>query len=179
MWRILTRSHEEIRISFLPVRHTKLAPDWCFGLFKRHYRPSKIGCLDDIAEAVNHSATPNVARLVGTQNGTTVVTMYEWSTFFEQHTIKTALKGITKMHHFRFSSAHPGKVFVKNNSSDSEWCINLLRESWNPTTRDMPEQIIPQGFSLERRWYLYDKIREFCPEHLRDKVCPKPSEQLP
>ena len=146
-------------------------------VFKCHYtvyRLCRIGCLDDIVQAVNQSASPNIAQLVGTQEGTTVVRMYEWSTLFDEHTIKSALKGITKMHHFHFSSAHPGKVFVKNNSSDAERSINLLRQPWNTTSRDMPQEIIPQGLSLERRWYLFDKIREFCPEHVQDQVCPKP-----
>ena len=68
--------------------------------FKRHYRLTKIGCLDDIVQAVNMSASPNVAQPVGTQHGSTVVPMYKWSTYFDNYTIKTALKGITKMHHF-------------------------------------------------------------------------------
>ena len=177
MWRVLTGLHEEIKISFLPVGHTKFAPDWCFGLFKRHYRLTKIGCLDDIVRAVNLSATANVAQLVGTQDGSTVVPMYEWSTYFDSYTIKTALKGITKMHHFRFSRSDPGKVFVKNRWSDkNERCINLLRQPWNPTGRDLPNLIIPKGLSLERRVYLHDKIREFCPEHVQDLVCPNPLE---
>lgn len=177
MWRILTGLHEEIKISFLPVGHTKFAPDWCFGLFKRHYRLTKIGCLDDIVRAVNLSATANVAQLVGTQDGSTVVPMYEWSTYFDSYTIKTALKGITKMHHFRFSRSDPGKVFVKSRWSDkNERCINLLRQPWNPTGRDLPNLIIPKGLSLERRVYLHDKIREFCPEHVQDLVCPNPLE---
>ena len=65
IWRVLVGLHEDIKISFLPVGHTKFAPDWCFGLFKRHYRLCKIGCLHDIVHAVNQSATPNVAQLVG------------------------------------------------------------------------------------------------------------------
>ena len=174
MWRVLTGLHEEIKISFLPAGHTKFAPDWCFGLFKRYYRLCKIGCLDDIVQAVNHSAVPNVAQLFGTQDGTTVVPMYDWSSYFEDHTIKTALKGITKMHHFRFSKMDPGKVYVKNKSTDPEWCINLLRHPWNPTAREMPQQIVPTGLSLERKKYLFDKIREFCPEDVQDLVCPEP-----
>lgn len=148
MWRILTSLHEEIKISFLPVGHTKFAPDWCFGLQVPLYSTSpfcRIGCLDDIVQAVNQSASPNITQLVGTQEGTTVVRMYEWSTLFDEHTIKSALKGITKMHHFHFSSAHPGKVFVKNNSSDAERSINLLRQPWNITSRDMPQEIISTG----------------------------------
>ena len=162
MWRILTRLHEEIKISFLPVGHTKFAPDWYFGLFKHHYHLTKIGCLDDIVQAVNQSATPNVAQLVGTQDSTTVVPMYEWSMYFNSYTIKTALKGITKMHHFCFSSSNPGKVFVKNKSSDkNERCFNLLRQPWKPTGRDMPQIIIPKGFTLERGLYLMTKFTNF------------------
>ena len=119
-----------------------------------------------------------MAQLVGRQDGTTIVPMYDWSSYFDEHTIKTALKGITKMHHFRFTKTHPGKVFVKNKSSDPERCINLLRESWSPTASEMPEEIVPRGLSLERRWYLHDKIREFCPEEMQDLVCPKPTQHL-
>ena len=53
MWRILAGLHQEIKISFLPVGHTKFSPDWCFGLMKRQYRKTNIGCLNDIVAAVN------------------------------------------------------------------------------------------------------------------------------
>jgi len=104
-------------------------PDWCFGLLKQQYKKTMINCLDDIVAAVSKSATPNVAQLVGTQDGSSVVNMYNWSEHFEQHTIKTALKGIQQMHHFRFTSAHPGKVFIKNTISDDEKTINLVKSS--------------------------------------------------
>ncbi len=32
--------------------------------------------------------------------------------------------------------------------------------------------IIPPGLSLLRRWYIHDKIREFCQLEVRDVVCP-------
>ena len=147
MCRVLTGLHEEIKISFLPVGHTKFAPNWCFGLFKRFYRLCN---LDDIVHCVNHSALPNVAQLVGTQDGTTVVPMYDWSSYFEDHTIKTALKGITKMHHFRFSKMDSGKVYVKNKSTDPERCINFLRHPWNPTAREMPQQIVPTAIFIRQ-----------------------------
>ena len=61
MLRVLTGLHREITISFLPVGHTKFAPDWCFGLFKQHFRQTKINSLDDIASAVDNSSVVNVA----------------------------------------------------------------------------------------------------------------------
>ena len=43
MWRVLTGLHKEVKISFLPVGHTKFAPDWCFGLLKQRFLRTKIG----------------------------------------------------------------------------------------------------------------------------------------
>ena len=99
---------------------------------------------------------------------TAIVPTYDWSSFFDNYTIKTALKGIRKMHHFHFSRDNPEGVKVKNKASDQERSINLLKGPWSPRQGDLPEQIIPKGLSLERRWYLHDKIREFCPEQVRD-----------
>ncbi|XP_065893388.1 uncharacterized protein [Dysidea avara] len=180
MWRILTGLHDEITISFLPVGHTKFSPDWGFGLLKQKYKKTFVGCLDDIVKVINQSAKPNWAQLVGAQDGSNIVPMYNWADYFDPHTVKTALKGITQMHHFRFSSAHLGKVFVKNCKSDKERSINLRKESsWNPTPTDLPHVIVPDGLSLERRWYLFDKVREFCPVEVLDLVCPKPTEPRP
>ena len=180
MWRILTGLHTEVKISFLPVGHTKFSPDWCFGLFKRRYRKTKIGCLDDIVAAVNQSAAPNFAQLVGSQDGTTIVPMYNWSDYFEEKTVKTALKGITQMHHFRFLSSRPGKVKVKNTHDDPERTISLLKSSsWRPEPGELPNVIVPAGLSAERQWYLYEKIREFVPEEAPDLVCPKPTVPKP
>ena len=177
MYRILAGLHNEITVSFLPVGHTKFSPDWCFGLFKRHFKRSKVGCLDDIVKVVNNSASPNVAQLVGSQSGEVIVPIYDWSTYFEEKTIKTSLRGITQMHHFHFTASAPGFVKVKNTSADSEKIIKLLKDlSWRPI--QLPQQVIPPGLSLERQWYLHDRIREFCPEDCRDLVCPKPTESL-
>ena len=62
MYRVAYGLYDYIKISFLPVGYTKFSPDWCFGLFKRHFQRSKVGCLDDIVWVVNESAAPNVAE---------------------------------------------------------------------------------------------------------------------
>ena len=73
LWRVLVGLHRCITLSFLVVGHTKFSPDWCFGLLKQRFRRTKVGCLDDIAQVVNDSASTNVAQLVGTQEGEVVV----------------------------------------------------------------------------------------------------------
>ena len=158
MWRVLTGLHKEIKISFLLVGHTKFAPDWCFGLFKRLYKRTEITCLDDIAQVVERSAQCNHAQVVGNLGGTSVVSFYNWSEFFDNDkVIKTALKDISQLHHFRFTSDQPGCVFVKYSSDGVEQKIKLLKEtSWRPSATDLPEVITPLGLSLERQWYLYN-----------------------
>lgn len=180
MWRVLTGLHHEIKISFLLVGHTKFSPDWCFGLFKRLYKRSTITSLDDIAKVVESSAQCNHAQVVGNLDGTSIVPFYDWCGFFDtDKIIKTALKGISQIHHFRFTADAPGCVFVKNSTDGVERKVNLLKDKlWKPSAADLPTMIIPPGLSLERKWYLYNKIREFCPERTKDLVCPLPSQPL-
>ena len=177
MWRVRTGQHKEITASFIPVGHTKFSPDWCFGLFKRLFKRTEITCLDDIAQVAENSAQCNHAQLVGHLDGTSEVTFYDWSSFFDNDTIiKIALKGISQISHFRFTADHPGCVFVKSSCNGPESKINLVKDAtWSPSAADLPEVIPPPGLPLERQWYLYNKIREFCPDNTKDLVCPRPS----
>ena len=84
MWRVLTGLHEEITISFLLVGHTKFVPDWCFGLFKRLFKRTKVGSLEEIAAVVDCSTTcNNYPQLVGTSDGRMAVTFYNGSALFD------------------------------------------------------------------------------------------------
>ena len=178
-WRVLAGLHDEITLSFLLVGHTKFAPDWCFGLAKQCYRKTNVSSLDDIANTVSRSSFVNVPQLVGDLDGTVYVPSYNWSNFFEDRMIKTALKGISQLHHFRFSATHPGTVFVKTSSDGEERSIQLLKDpTWKPTASQLPPVIVPNGLLLERQWYLFDKIREFCSDESKDLVCPKPKVAL-
>ena len=84
MWRILTGLHDEITISFLPVGHTKFSSDCGFGLLKQKYKKTFVGCLDDIVKVVNQSAKPNWAQLVGAQDDSNTVPMYNWADYFDR-----------------------------------------------------------------------------------------------
>ena len=92
-WRVLVGLHKSITIQFLIVGHTKFSPDWCFGLFKQHFRRSKVDCLDDIANVASNSAEVNEVQLVATQDGQILVPTYDWAEFFDGPFNQTALKG--------------------------------------------------------------------------------------
>jgi len=175
MWRVLKGLHRRIEISFMLVGHTKFSPDWCFGLLKQRFRVTEVGCLDDLVRVVTSSAEVNEAQLVGDQQGQPLVPMYDWVGFFGSRVKK--VPHITQQHHFRFTSDSPGSVLIQEFSDSEEREFHLTSEV--SLAEEFPEAIVPKGLPLQRRWYLHDKIREFCPDHTKDVVCPKPSAPRP
>ena len=170
-WRVLTNRHSSITLSFLVVGHTKFSPDWCFGLFKRSYRRTKVGSLQSIAQIVNESAECNFSQLVSTEDGRNVVPTHDWTGFLAPCFIK--LKNIKQYHHFLFSSSSPGVVQIKKQCDEPAEDIRLLKSSMTDL-HEYPDQIDPKGLSAERSWYLYDEIRPFCPDTDMDITCPRP-----
>ena len=163
------------------VGHTKFAPDWCIGLLKQKFRRTKVGCLNDIVKVVEESAAVNFAQLVGNEDGTIIVPQFNWAVYFAPFFKKTAFTGIKSLHHLVFSSEMKGKAVVREWSDSDEKTISLLTKNsqWTPTRFEMPPEITPEGLSRERRQYLFEKIREFCPPRCQDIVCPDPSSNLP
>ena len=155
--------------------HTKFFPDAGFGMLKRKFRVTNVGYLNGIATVVQKSATMNHAQLVDDQQGNVIVPSYDWAEFFQGRTKKNALKA-SKMAHFRFSADSPGYVHVKKSSSDAttEQKIKLVKDISG--TPDMSS--LPDGLSVKRQWYLYNKVHEFCPEEFRDLVCPLARKRL-
>ena len=174
LWRVTTGLHTEITLSFMIPGHTKFSPDWCFGLLKKTYRRTKVGGLTDLCGVVNDSAAVNIAQPTGLEDGSVVVTTYDWQNYFSRFCTK--VKGIKKLHHLRFESASPGCIFVKERAGSTE--VKRKDKSWKPTADQLPPVLPPSGLSLQRQWYLYEKIREFCPDHLKDTTCPRPGESV-
>ena len=149
-WCVRTGRHTKITLSFLVVGHTKFSPDWCFGLFKRLFRRSIVGSLQDMAQVVNESVHCNSAQLNMTEDGTVNVPIFDWTSFFAPNMRK--FNGIKKYHHFRFSSSKPGGMYVQLQSDSPEH--NLLKdEDWRPESSLLPDQVTPKGLSIERQWY--------------------------
>ena len=108
--------------------------------------------------AINLPARPNVAHFVGSLDGTTVVTVCKLIEYFDSYSIKTALKGITKMHHFCFTSSCPGKILLKTDGAIIMNSVSIFCDNPGILQRGMPNPIIPKGLSLERRLYLHDNL---------------------
>lgn len=168
-WRTIHHLHESIDYSFLIAGHTKFGPDRCFGIIKRSYKVNYVSSLYEFAQMVESSSTVGVnkAQLVGTHDGKVIVPVYNWSAFLEKYFIK--LPQIKSFLHFRFSKDEPGKIYFKQYNSSPEQSLMLLR---NPAI--LPPEVSPQGFSQERKQYLFREIRQFCKPGTEDLVAPAP-----
>ena len=125
LWRVMTGQHKEITLSFMIPGRTKFSPDWCFGLLKKKYRRTKVGGLTDLVGVVNESATVNVAQPTGREDGSALVTTYDWQEYFK--TFCTKVPGIKKLHHLRFDSVHPGCILVKEKAGSTEVKRSILK----------------------------------------------------
>ena len=157
--------------SFLPVGHTKFAPDSCFGLLKQKLRKTSVNDLNEIALTINKSANVNTAQLVGTEDGQVIVPTYNWqkllSPFFRK------FPSIKKWHKFIIymdKKEHP-VIKVQEYSDTPEFELFLMKDKLPDS---MPDIIKPRGLSTDRQVYLYDKIRQYCSDSSKDRVCPKP-----
>ena len=136
------------------------------------YRRTKIGGLSDLVTAVNSSSIVNTSEVVGTPDGTVEIHTYDWQSFLSEHLDK--LIGIKSFHHLRFLASNKGHVFAKTRSDAMEVDFNLLKDDWAPSSSDLPRRLTPSGLSPSRQWYLYHKIREYCPHESQDATCPLP-----
>ena len=172
MWRVLTGLQREITISFLMVGHTKFAPDCCFGVLKRRFRRERVNCLDDLAAVVEASSTSNTVQLVGQEDGTSYVNIYDWTSFLAPHFKR--IPGMKQYHHFEISSDMPGVLKLKLFADSTQASLTLLCDNWAPSADDLPSAIPPPGLSVERQQYLYHSIRPYCTADTQDVVCPLP-----
>ncbi len=160
------------------VGHTKFAPDWAFGLQKQKFRKTVVGCLEDLSNVVKHSASVNMAQLVGKEDVTMFVHQYNWSDYFSTYFKRQAFDGIKALHHLVFTENSPGQVMVRQVLDGKETVLNILNKAhakWKPNPDDLPDKIKPPGLSHERQTYFFEKIRKFCPEKHKDIVCPDPN----
>ena len=107
---------------------------------------------------------------------------YDWNAFLGQWF--GPLVGFGRYHTFEFDQDHPGVMRMKTLPSDKNptevtmlragVAIKDIQEAYQ--SQVMPPVISPNGLSLIRSLYLYEKVREYVRDpKKRDRVCPKPT----
>ena len=124
-------------------------------------------------DVVDRSASCNRAQLYRSSNSTSNCQWRKWDSFLD--VLFTSIKGTRKLHHFRFTYAEPGTLYVREQNSDQEVPISILR----PTTDiskismdDQPSEIFPAGLTMTCKEYHFKYIREHVTPQYRDELCP-------
>ena len=97
---------------------------------KQCLQRTKFGDLDDIAKCVSQSSTVNVPQLVGTLDCSVFAPSYTWSEFFDDIMIKSALKSISRLHHFQFEL--PPVVTPSGFSAERKQYLNEKIREFSP-----------------------------------------------
>lgn len=141
-----------------------------FAHSKRLYRRSDVDLLQDIAEIVDKSTASNKAVVMKKENNELEWEWRDWKTFFACHF--KPLKGIRQYQQFRFSSDHPGCVFVKKNNNDAETKIKLLKSNVKEFSSEILPLVLPSaGFSSERLEYFRNILRRYVRPAKQDIFC--------
>eukprot|EP00064_Thunnus_orientalis_P018752 superscaffoldBa00004421_g18858 len=128
-WQCMVGLHDSVSLNFLTAGHTKFAPDWCFGLFKKRFHHTPVSSLENICRAMSSSTSEssvNIPQLIGDETGQVFVQTHDWHSFLTPSF--KPLPGMKTYHHFRFTCTVPGMVFAKEFANMEEEPFLLLRD---------------------------------------------------
>lgn len=183
MYRVLSKLHTKIEMSFLIVGHTKFSPDSHFGLIRQRYRQASVYTYDQLARLIGESAIDgyNVCQRYAEDTSKSTIIYRDWTSWLANYF--KMIPNITSYHHFKMDVVDKGVIIVKKGIDSKEEKFNLLKNKSfldGNQQHGMPIQIHPKGLSPEREWYLYEQIREHIPLiDDKDQTCPKPLQSKP
>ena len=177
--RTLHKLHHRVGLHFLLVGHTKFSPDWGFGLIKKKYTNTRVDTLADIARVVEESspeAKVNIPLIVGREDGTVTVPTFNFQEHLKQ--FFRPLPHIKSYQHFEFSASDPGVVVCKAHHKAPEVRFQLLRKAYVYPRFDKMPLLQHPGLDAARQDYLFNRVREFVSEEVKDVTCPRPTKKI-
>ena len=177
LWRIANNLHKDINISFLPVGHTKFAPDLYFGLFKKSFRKQDSNCLSDLVNVCRLACPTSKAItccMVGDEAGTIFVPTYDWQTLLSSYK-PARIPHLLKYFHCFMDSTTKGRIRCKKFEHEDTQSYTVFTNT-NVITGMLPALVPIPGLNNDRKKYLYHKIREYVKgEEAKNKLCPNPN----
>ena len=132
--------------------------------------------INHLVRVVNQSEACNYAKAYQVDDGSYSWKWRSWDTFLLNYF--KPLKGIRKLHHFRFSSSNFGVVHVKESVHDQEVAVNILKAPVDISTLTfalLPPETTPAGLTHDRKQYHYNSIRQRVRPDFRDQLFPNPN----
>lgn len=165
MFRVLLGLNKKITLNFLPVGHTKFSVDWAFGLIKKRIKVTDAHDIDDICDIISQStklSNVNQPFKTGTEDGNSLIDVYDWSTFFQKKKWKR-IPLITSYFHFTIDKKKPGYVLCQSTLDDVGKSIQIVNISHGKRIlfTSWPKVVVPDGITEVRKKYLKDSIIKY------------------
>jgi hypothetical protein len=198
LYLVIAGYYESIELNFMVPGHTKFKCDGSFGLIKRLYRNTTVDCVDHVAiYLLIHNAwnlkvmaLDHVVEVVkrSSISGLNKARRYNGREAFQYYDILSGLvtffrklPGMQRFQHFLFTSASRGVVQAQEAANGPFQEFKLLKAS-RFEAAEATEKIkalsfpvlMPPPMKYEPQNYLYNYIRPFVRDELRDVTCPKP-----
>lgn len=167
-WLVETNVYDTIRVNFMPVGHTKFAPDAFFGTLKREFRRSDIDTPEQFLEMASRINKAK-AFLYGQPNAWP---WREWRTYVQDRF--SAVLGIGKIYHFLLrKQVAPSTVVLEHRTKLADTRSTLVgmkqiarkRKSSDVEEREgLPKELKAMGLSEKRARYLLFQVAQHCLE---------------
>lgn len=174
-WRVMTGQHQDIYLHFMKPYHARCLVDGMFGLGRKSLRRRDIDCVADVNTAIQKSSVCASVIQYDIDQGNPISSWVwkDWKSFLKP--LFRHVPHIQRYQHFRFSSSHPGCVFVKESLNSDEKEVQILKRGKLVEEGMLPVRLEAAGLSAERSLYLYKNVRQFIHHPHKDETCPKPT----
>jgi len=168
-WRVMCELHRKIVLHFLVVGHTKFAPDFGAGVFKKIFRRTPCSTPEDVANCARQSAILQPVITGSVDGKDQAVPMYDWQAKFQSF---KSVPNLKKYHLFEFCSENPGVVVCREHSDATPVSFAIISANYKDDC--LPATLPSFGLSEKGQQYLFQTIRQFVPDPEKDLLCPPP-----
>ena len=169
-----------IVLAFMIPGHSKFRCDAYIGLVKARLARTAVYSPEQFIEM---STAHTGGKVTGNIDG---VEYRDWNLMLRDLFRNRKVDQLQSFRQFRFQRVSPGRIFYRKMLNE-QWNANVLdlMDAGSVETRTrtiraapVPAPLEPGFVDSKRQWEIYNNIRPFLPENLKDVLAPKPSERL-
>ena len=171
--------YKKVLLLFLVRGHTKNPCDRMYMLLKQRFHFKNVYTMSQLHDNLNSNDDVNAIE-------STVEDFYDLDTVLAKYYSVPQSGTVNRSHMFIMDSKHPGKLILKDSTSEEERVQNLKCGDLTNDERiiainnDLKQMkpITPPGLKQIKRVELGTKWRKLVPEQYADDICPRPSKEL-
>jgi hypothetical protein len=165
---------KHVELKFMIRGHTHCSIDGGHGIIKKNWRKHDVCSIEQAAQVIVDSspvAGINHAVILRTE------IFFNWEQLLGKYFNK--LPNLMSFQEFEMDSARKGIIRYRERSKNLWQKTQLVKKeipefSSMQHVKNILKQLTPPGISERKQKHLYEKVRKYVPEELKDIICPEP-----